>query len=65
MKKRIDELISDGNDKPDKPKVKSAIEQVQSIMQNSESIYQVFEYKDEKIYILEPHFLFYLRWGIH
>ncbi|AET57996.1 ATP-binding protein [Paenibacillus terrae] len=65
MKKRIDELISDGNDKPDKPKVKSAIEQVQSIMQNSESIYQVFEYKDEKIHILEPHFLFYLRWGIH
>lgn len=65
MKKRIDELIGDGDEKPDKPKVKSAIEQVQSIMQNSESIYQVFEYKDEEIYILEPHFLFYLRWGIH
>lgn len=65
MKKRIDELISDADDKPDKPKVKSTIEHIQAIMQSSESIYQVFEYKDEEIYILEPHFLFYLRWGIH
>lgn len=65
MKKRIDELIKNTDDKPDKPKIKSTIEQVQAIIQASEKIYHVFEYKDDEIYILEPHFLFYLRWGGH
>ncbi|HBZ80812.1 MULTISPECIES: ATP-binding protein [Brevibacillus] len=62
MKRRMDALVSD-TDKPDRLKIKTTIGQVQSIMQTSEPMYQVFEYKDDEVYILEPLFLFYLRWG--
>lgn len=65
LKRRIDELLGQAIDKPDKNKIKSAIEQVQTIISSSESIYQVFEWKDEEIYILDPLFLFYLRWGTY
>ncbi|MDT3699858.1 MAG: AAA family ATPase [Thermincola sp.] len=65
LKRRIDELLGQAIDKPDKNKIKSAIEQIQTIISSSESIYQVFEWKDEEIYILDPLFLFYLRWGIY
>lgn len=62
IKRRMDAMVSDA-DKPDRKKIKTTIDQVQSIMQTSEPMYQVFEYKDDKVYILEPLFLFYLRWG--
>lgn len=65
LKKRVDILLDQTIDKPDKNKIKSAIEQVQTIISSSESIYQVFEWKDEEIYILDPLFLFYLRWGTY
>lgn len=65
IKKRIDIILDQAIDKPDKNKIKSAIEQVQAIISSSESIYQVFEWKDEEIYILDPLFLFYLRWGTY
>ncbi|MBB6672242.1 ATP-binding protein [Cohnella nanjingensis] len=64
IKRRIDVLLGDAADKPDRVKIKTAIDQVQSIIQSSEPVYQVFEYKDDEVYILEPLFLFYLRWGI-
>ncbi|MFB5761995.1 ATP-binding protein [Paenibacillus medicaginis] len=63
VKVRIDRILRDIPGKPDRNKIKSAIEQVQSIINNSEAIYQVFEWKDDVIYILDPLFLFYLRWG--
>jgi hypothetical protein len=63
IKRRIDTLLGDAADKPDRLKIKNTIDQVQLIIQTSEPMYQVFEYKDDEVYILEPLFLFYLRWG--
>lgn len=64
MKKRIDELINVQSEKPTMKKIKETLLQIKTILQNSEAIYQVLDYKDETIYILEPLFLFYLRWGV-
>ncbi|PWW01166.1 hypothetical protein DFQ01_11056 [Paenibacillus cellulosilyticus] len=63
MKQRIDSLIEKAEDKPERKKIVNTIQQIQNIINTSEQMYQVFEYKDEQIYILEPLFLFYLRWG--
>ncbi|MBJ6360922.1 ATP-binding protein [Paenibacillus sp. GCM10012307] len=65
LKSRFDEILGNHPSKPDKNKIKSAIEQTQTIIDTSGSIYQVFEWKDEMLYVLEPLFLFYLRWGMH
>ncbi len=64
MKGRVDVLLGDAVDKPTRKKIKENIGQMLSIIQNSEPMYQVFDYKDDEVYILEPLFLFYLRWGI-
>ncbi|ETT54620.1 hypothetical protein C162_04359 [Paenibacillus sp. FSL R7-269] len=63
IKRRIDVLLGNNADRPDRVKIKAAIDQMQTIMQSSEPMYQVFEYKDDEVYILEPLFLFFLRWG--
>ncbi|MEK3761161.1 hypothetical protein MKZ07_22385 [Paenibacillus sp. FSL P4-0338] len=63
IKRRIDVLLGNNADRPDRVKIKAAIDQMQAIMQSSEPMYQVFEYKDDEVYILEPLFLFFLRWG--
>lgn len=63
LKQRIDQLFLEKDSKPDRNKIKSAVEQLQVIMSTSGSIFQVFEWKDNEIYILDPLFLFYLRWG--
>lgn len=64
LKARIDKLLGPSKNKPDKTKLKDTLKNIQDIMTNNTSIYQVFEWKDNQIYILEPLFLFYLRWGI-
>ncbi len=63
LKERVDSLIESANDKLDKNKLKITLQAIQDIMTNSAAIYQVFEWKDDQIYILEPLFLFYIRWG--
>lgn len=63
LKYRVDELIGGSNDRLDKNKLKTTLQAIQDIMINSATIYQVFEWKDDQIYILEPLFLFYIRWG--
>jgi hypothetical protein len=64
LKDRVDELIESSNDKLDKNKLKTTLQAIQDIMTNSAAIYQVFEWKDDQVYILEPLFLFYIRWGV-
>lgn len=64
MKKRVDELVDSQSEKPTMQKIKETLSQVQAILQSNETIYQVLEYKDDTVYILEPLFLFYLRWGV-
>lgn len=65
LKNRVDQLMVNIEDKLDKNKLKKTLQAIQDIMTNSEAIYQVFEWKDEQIYILEPLFLFYIRWGVN
>jgi hypothetical protein len=65
IKSRIDKLVVDNEKKPDKQKIKDSLKSLQCIVNEKESIYQVFEWKDNILHILDPLFLFYLRWGIH
>ena len=64
LKQRIDSFITDGP-KPDKKAIRDALAKLQIIIDERENIYKVFEWKDQTLYILDPIFLFYLRWGSH
>lgn len=64
LKQRIDSLIIEGP-KPDKKALRDALTKLQLIIDDRENIYKVFEWKDQTLYILDPIFLFYLRWGNH
>lgn len=65
MKYRIDKLIINEDKKPDKQQIRDSLNKLQSIIDEKENIYKVFEWKDGMLYILDPLFLFYLRWGNH
>jgi len=65
IKYRIDSLIVDSEKKPDKQQIRESLNKLQEIIDEKENIYKVFEWKDGMIYILDPLFLFYLRWGKH
>lgn len=64
LKQRIDSFITAGP-KPDKKAIRDALAKLQIIIDERENIYKVFEWKDQTLYILDPMFLFYLRWGSH
>lgn len=65
MKYRIDKLIINDGKKPDKQQIRDSLNKLQPIIDEKENIYKVFEWKDGMLYILDPLFLFYLRWGNH
>lgn len=60
---RITELIDGEVKVPDKQSVKNHLNNLQLILEEKEEIYRAIEWKDGKVYILDPLFLFYLRWG--
>lgn len=60
---RIVKLIPTGEEKPTKQALKEHLNKLQSILKEREDIYKVVEWKDGMVYILDPLFLFYLRWG--
>ncbi|WP_394927127.1 ATP-binding protein [uncultured Robinsoniella sp.] len=60
---RIIELIGDKDTAPDRQSVKNHLNNLQIILKEREEIYRAIEWKDGKVYILDPLFLFYLRWG--
>lgn len=62
IKIRIDKIVSNVEAKPDNKKIKVALNNIQKLLEAQPSFYQVFEWKDNSIYILDPLFLFYLRW---
>lgn len=45
-------------------KVKDSLKNWQKMLEVQGSLYQVLEWKDDVIYILDNMFLFYIRWGI-
>ncbi|HEY9063136.1 MAG TPA: ATP-binding protein [Pseudobacteroides sp.] len=63
LKNRVDKLINSTVNRIDKNKIRDSLGKLQDIVNDSEPIYQVFEWKDNQIYVLDPLFLFYLRWG--
>lgn len=63
MKERVDQLASNSKEKIERNKLKNSLQRLHELMQSSGQIYQVFEWKDNQIFILDPLFLFYLRWG--
>lgn len=60
---RITDLIEEEVKVPDKQSVKTHLNNLQLILKEKEEIYRAVEWKDAKVYILDPLFLFYLRWG--
>ena len=39
------------------------LRKLQNVLEAKEEIYRAIEWKDGKVYVLDPLFLFYLRWG--
>ena len=60
---RILQLIVEKEEKPTKQSLKEHLNKLQSILKEKEEIYRAIEWKEDTIYILDPLFLFYLRWG--
>ena len=60
---RIIRLIKTADTKLDKQTVKNHLNNLQGILEGKEEIYRASEWKDGTIYVLDPLFLFYLRWG--
>lgn len=62
---RITQLVKkENNDKRlEKQTVKDHLKKLQNVLDNKEEIYRAIEWKDGKVYVLDPLFLFYLRWG--
>ncbi|MBE1556700.1 ATP-binding protein [Sporosarcina limicola] len=65
IKNRIDSLLIDSVKKPDKQSIRESLNKLQAILDEKDNIYRVFEWKDHKVHIVDPLFLFYLRWGKH
>lgn len=59
---RIVGLIHDAG-KPSLNALRNYLKNLQDILDSNDRSYEVLEWKDDSIYILESLFLFYLRWG--
>ena len=60
---RVIQLLKETDMKPDKHTVKNHLNNLQGILEGKEEIYRAIEWKDGTVYVLDPLFLFYLRWG--
>ena len=60
---RVVKLIQNEGDRPDRQSVRTHLNHLQVILKGKEEIYRAIEWKDGMIYVLDPLFLFYLRWG--
>ncbi len=60
---RVINLVETEDVKLDRQTVKNHLNNLQKILGDKEEIYRAIEWKDGKVYILDPLFLFYLRWG--
>lgn len=63
VKERIYSLISDESKKPTPQAIKESLTKLQELLHIREDIFKVLDWKDDILYILDPLFLFYLRWG--
>lgn len=49
--------------KLEKQTVRNHLNHLQELLEGKEEIYRAIEWKDGKVYVLDPLFIFYLRWG--
>ena len=63
VKERIYHLIADDYKKPTPQAIKESLTKLQELLDGREDIFKVLDWKDGVLYILDPLFLFYLRWG--
>lgn len=63
VKKRIYGIISDDCKKPTPQAIKESLAKLQELLHGREDIFKVLDWKEGVLYILDPLFLFYLRWG--
>lgn len=63
VKERIYCLIADDCKKPTPQSIKESLTKLQELVHGREDIFKVLDWKEGILYILDPLFLFYLRWG--
>lgn len=63
VRKRINELLTDASKKPTQQSIKESLAKLQEMLNEKEDIFKVLDWKEGILYILDPLFLFYLRWG--
>lgn len=63
VRKRINELIAAECKKPTQQSIKDSLTKLQEMLSEKEDIFRVLDWKEGILYILDPLFLFYLRWG--
>ena len=64
IKNNLKENINSKENMVKQQKVKDSLKNWQKMLEQLGSLYQVLEWKDDVIYILDNMFLFYIRWGI-
>jgi hypothetical protein len=63
VKERIYHLLADDCKKPSPQMIRESLAKLQELLYGREDIFKVLDWKEGSLYILDPLFLFYLRWG--
>ena len=59
----IDRLLAEGEKKPTPQAIRSSLSNLQKLLNDRKDIFKVLDWKEGMLYILDPLFLFFLRWG--
>lgn len=63
VQERIVKLLDDDSEKPKAQAIREHLTKLQELINGREDIFRVLDWKEGPLYILDPLFLFYLRWG--
>lgn len=63
VQERIVKLLDDDSEKPKVQAIREHLTKLQELINGREDIFRVLDWKEGTLYILDPLFLFYLRWG--
>lgn len=63
IKTRVYQLITDEGKKPTQQAIKESLGKLQELLNEREDIFKVMDWKEGTLYLVDPLFLFYLRWG--
>ncbi|USG65747.1 ATP-binding protein [Brevibacillus ruminantium] len=63
IQRRINNVLKDGEKTPATLTISNTLIQIQKILHESGEMFRILEWKDQELHILDPFFLFYLRWS--